>query len=215
VVGRIRLYRDAITALLEDNDPAARHYFGIGPEELSTLAETAPTVVLLDLSCHDSLQLLPMIVQHAPEARVVAFGLSESDDEIVACAQYGVGAYVFAEAPVADLVRTIDAIRAGPIALPPSVAAIVLRKLASGRSPTGLAVLTRRELELVRYLQMGLTNKEIAKRLGIQVATVKNHMHSILQKLHVHRRDEAASALGNVTSQSSTDPGIPRGPAAE
>lgn len=199
MVGRIRLYREAITAFLQDNDPARRHYLAIGPDELYTLAEMAPSVVLLDLSSHETLQLLPSISQHAPDARVVAFGLSMNYQEIVACAQHGVAAYVLAEATVAELVRTIDEIRAGPASLPPSVAAILLRELASGRSAAALTMLTRRELELVRYVQMGLTNKEIAKRLGLQVATVKNHMHSILQKLHVHRRDEAASALRNAS----------------
>jgi DNA-binding NarL/FixJ family response regulator len=71
-----------------------------------------------------------------------------------------------------------------------------LATLAAGRAPAaGAQQLTTREREILRLIDGGLSNKEIAGRLSIEVATVKNHVHNILEKLHVRTRTEAAARL--------------------
>ena len=70
------------------------------------------------------------------------------------------------------------------------------------------ARLTRRETEIVQLIDQGLSNKEIAQRLGIDIYTVKNHVHNILEKLRVHRRGEAAARMRGVLAE---ERGVPRG----
>jgi len=81
----------------------------------------------------------------------------------------------------------------------PRVAGALLRRIAAlatdGRSDRVPAHLTNREREIMGLIDEGLSNKEIAKRLRIEVATVKNHVHNILEKLQVHRRGEAAARV--------------------
>jgi len=81
----------------------------------------------------------------------------------------------------------------------PRVAGALLRRIAAlatdGRSDRVPAHLTKREREIMGLIDEGLSNKEIAKRLRIEVATVKNHVHNILEKLQVHRRGEAAARV--------------------
>src|SRR5881296_1366294 len=81
----------------------------------------------------------------------------------------------------------------------PRVAACLLRRVAALAAGHGgdlpRAQLTNREREIVRLIDNGLSNKEIARALGIEVATVKNHVHNILEKLQVHRRGEAAARV--------------------
>ncbi len=81
----------------------------------------------------------------------------------------------------------------------PRITASLLRRVgalaAELRGPSPNASLTAREVEVAELLDQGLSNKEIGQRLNIAVPTVKNHVHSILEKLHVHRRAEAAARL--------------------
>ena len=103
-----------------------------------------------------------------------------------------------------DLTSTIISVTRGELLCSPRVAATLLRRvgaLANGaRAPHALRGLTFREREVLDLIDGGLSNKEIAVRLHIEVATVKNHVHNLLEKLHVTSRAQAAAQLGPRTS---------------
>jgi DNA-binding NarL/FixJ family response regulator len=102
------------------------------------------------------------------------------------------------EGSVHDLVDAVERAARGELQCSPQVAGTLIRRLA-WRAAAGATLipspLTARESEIVRLIDEGLSNKEIAVRLGIEVATVKNHVHNLLEKLRVRRRSEAAARL--------------------
>jgi len=111
----------------------------------------------------------------------------------------GIAGFVTSEASVAELVAAIESVARGESLCSPSVVAALLRRLGSlARSwaeadPT--QPLTRREREILELIDEGLSNKQIAQRLRIELPTVKNHVHNILGKLGVRRRAEAAALV--------------------
>jgi len=197
VIASVRLYREALAAHLEGAGLTVVLCLGTADQDLALLATIQPAVVLIDVSCLENLHLVPAIVRHLPGARVVAIGVRETEQDVVGCAQAGVCGYVFVDARLTDLVKTVLDALSDSLSFPPAVTRILISRLAQAPLTVGpWSALTPRELEVVEYLRLGFTNKEIARKLGIQVATVKNHMHNLLQKLRVHGRAAAASALG-------------------
>lgn len=123
----------------------------------------------------------------------------DSERDIVATAEAGIGGYVPPDASIEDLVEAVKHAARGEMICSPRVAAALARRIATLASnrPVGSAApsLTAREMEVLELLEIGLSNKQIANRLSIRLATVKNHVHSILAKLNVRRRGEAVAAL--------------------
>jgi two-component system, NarL family, nitrate/nitrite response regulator NarL len=200
VVAGIRLYSEGLTLALEQT----AHIRAVGTtpslDQLTAcLQELRPAVVLLDIGTPDGTTMIQAILDASPGSRVIALGMGESESEIIALAEAGVAGYVAREGSVSDLVATIESIGRGELLCPPWVAGTLLRRvatLAADRRPQSPhARLSRRELEVVELIDEGLTNKDIANRLCIELATVKNHVHNILEKLHVRRRFEAAAWL--------------------
>ena len=110
-----------------------------------------------------------------------------------------VSGYVSREDSLDDLVAVVESVGRGELLCSPRVAASLLRRVASragtrwDSAPTHH--LTAREAQIGQLIQEGLSNKEIASRLGIEVTTAKNHVHNLLEKLQVHRRAEAVARL--------------------
>jgi two-component system nitrate/nitrite response regulator NarL len=127
-------------------------------------------------------------------------GLTESSAQVLQYAQAGAAGYVLKDDSVEDLVRRIRAACDDKALVSPEVAAALMARLAqlAHRVPEteatgdGRSDLTPRELEVLRLISDGLSNQQIADHLVIEVGTVKNHVHSILQKLEVKSRQEAA-----------------------
>ena len=107
-----------------------------------------------------------------------------------------------------DLVAAVESAARGELHCSPKIAGSLVRRvaiLAAGRAVVSLqGRLTSREREIARFLEKGLSNKEIATALCIEVATVKNHVHNLLEKLNVHRRTHVAGAVRLTCSSSST-----------
>jgi DNA-binding NarL/FixJ family response regulator len=162
------------------------------------LEESQPNVILLNLATRGSHLLLRAVKDIAPNARVIVLGVREEDEqEIVACAEEGVTGYHMRSDSLDGLLGTIDSVAAGRTACPPRVAAILLRRvstLAAQPQPVGTELaLTAREAQILRMLELGHSNRDIASQLSIAVYTVKNHVHSLLTKLGVSTRAEAAA----------------------
>lgn len=168
------------------------------PSLCSVLGEGAPEIVLFNVDTRDSLTLLRIITDSCPEAKVIAVGISEDDEsEIVECAEAGVAGYQLRAESLDHLLTLISRVANGESFCTPKVSAILLKRLstlAAQRRPVAKElVLTAREIQILRLLESGLSNQEIADQLFIALHTVKNHVHSVLSKLGVSTRAEAAA----------------------
>jgi DNA-binding NarL/FixJ family response regulator len=137
----------------------------------------------------------------SPAQKVAVLGVREQEADVIAWAEAGAAGYVSREGSGDDLRAALEAAAAGETVASPRMVAALLRRLnavAHGGAAHGLdaaATLTPREQQVARLVSEGLSNKEIAAQLCIEVATVKNHVHNILQKLDVPGRGQAAAYL--------------------
>jgi DNA-binding NarL/FixJ family response regulator len=199
VVGEIRLYREGLVLILQGKrgmEPtgAVRDV----PEALAAFGELEPDVVLLDGARAEAVGAVRALVAAEPTMRVVVLGVGEEETEVIAFAEAGVSGYVTRNADEAALCDALEIAARGETFCSPRVAATLLRRvtaLSAQRSEVRTSRLTIREREIVELIRDGLSNKEIAKRLSIEVATVKNHVHNILDKLDVRRRSDVTTAL--------------------
>jgi DNA-binding NarL/FixJ family response regulator len=170
-------------------------------EAAARVAETRPAIALVDTGSADGVATVRALARELP---VVALAVPEHEAEIVALAEAGIAGYVTRDASLDDLVAAVTSVARGEALVSPRVAATLFRRvaaLAAERRVTdeaGLPRLTRRERQIIDLIEAGLSNKEIAIRLQIQFATVKNHVHNILEKLQVaHRADAVARVRGS------------------
>jgi DNA-binding NarL/FixJ family response regulator len=170
-------------------------------EALELLRVAAPEVVLCDVTGESTSALVRSIGSQTNGPRFVAMAVSEDEHDVVALAEAGVSAFVPHNASLDDLVRVIVAVAAGGSICTPRITAVLLGHVAalaaSGKalSQRRLPHLTARELEVVDLIAEGLSNKEIANRLRIELPTVKNHVHNLLDKLQVRRRADAVAQV--------------------
>jgi two-component system, NarL family, nitrate/nitrite response regulator NarL len=173
---------------------------------LECLADLRPDIVLLDMGAANSAVAVRAIADAAPDIKVVAFGISADERDLVACARARVAGYVSPEEGPEDLLVTIQSVARGEMRCSPHTASALLDRvaaLATERVPDSVdSPLTTREIEVMEQIERGLSNKEIARRLSIELPTVKNHVHSILGKLKVNRRTEAVARMRRGASPS-------------
>ena len=167
-------------------------------EAADRVRHIGPDIVLLDMSMEEAFSAARKVAKTSRSSRVVALGMPESEAEVIRCAEVGIAGYVTRGGSLSDVVAAIDAVSRGEVRVSPRIAGSLYRRvgaLASRRRATAspLAGLTPREVQVLRMMGDGLSNKVISRRLGIGLSTVKNHVHSILAKLGVHRRAEAVS----------------------
>jgi len=193
----IRLYREGLALILARHADLVVAGWATNPfDALARIREADAQVVLLDMAMPQSQPLARSITWSMPEVRVVALAAPESERAVLDCAEAGITGYVLREASADDLVAALRSAGCGELRCPPSVAAILRRRLAlptDTPGTIGTSRLTSREREILALIDQDLGNKAIARALGIQVATVKNHVHGIFEKLSVHRRGEAAA----------------------
>jgi two-component system, NarL family, nitrate/nitrite response regulator NarL len=199
VLVAVRLYRDGIVDALR-RDPRFRVVGSAASlrtarEELEGLL-SAPHVALLDLDLPDGYGAARGIREAWPTIAIVALAVREADEDVVSWAEAGVSGLVSRNASLAELLNAIDAAVDHELICSPAVAGALLRRVAALSSELPLhegPPLTRRERQIVRLIGDGLSNKEIAGALQIELATVKNHVHNILEKLSVGNRTEAVT----------------------
>ena len=198
IVDDCTLHRENLAAILVANGTAIPSVAWDLPSLIRALDDTTPSIVVLNMGTRDSEMLLQAAREISPNVRVIVVGLSEDDEsEIVACAEAGVAGYHLRTESLDDLLVLIRRVAAGESLCSPRVSAILLRRLsalASQHPPAARElVLTAREAQILRMLEMGLSNRDIAARLCIAGHTVKNHVHNVLTKLGVRTRAEAAA----------------------
>jgi DNA-binding NarL/FixJ family response regulator len=202
IVASIRLYREGLAQLLNANgDFTVVGTDSTGREAIQRVDETAPDVTLVDMDIPDLGDISAAFATRSPRIPLVAVGIAESDAEVLACAEMGIAGYVTRESSMSELAAALRGAADGELFCSPRTAGILIRRiaeLAADRQQSdnsSVAMLTQREREVATLMCEGLSNKEIATRLCIEVATVKNHVHNVLDKLNVHRRSEAVRLL--------------------
>lgn len=197
IASDIRLHREGLAELLARRDSLSVVGTAVEADEaLQKACELSPAVIVLDVALPDGLALSRILTQIRPDIRVVALGVPDTEESLLACAEAGVAGYVPREGSVQDLADAIHLAARGELNCTPQLAGAIIRRLAWRAAAGGdlrSNPLTRRESEIVTLIDRGMSNKEIAVRLGIEIATVKNHVHNLLEKLQVHRRAEAAA----------------------
>jgi NarL family two-component system response regulator LiaR len=167
-----------------------------GEEAVAAALDGRPDVVLMDLVMPgiDGIEATRRILQERPDTRVIALTSFLDDDKVLPAVRAGAAGYLLKDVEPDELVRAIHTVNAGEALLHPAVTARVMRELTEGESagaePDGR--LTAREREVLELVARGLPNKLIARELGIAEKTVKTHVSSILAKLGVSDRTQAA-----------------------
>jgi len=168
-----------------------------GRGSIECLSRISPTVVIVDATPDLLPELVRRIQRRSRVSRVVAVALEENDGRVVALAEAGVAGFVPRGASLDELISTVRHALNDELQCSPRIAAALARRvcLLAVRHIDSSAKekLTAREDQVLGLIDQGLSNKEIATRLSIEVPTVKNHVHRILEKLAVHRRGDAAA----------------------
>jgi two-component system, NarL family, nitrate/nitrite response regulator NarL len=193
----VRLYREGIADAVE-RDPRF-HLAGsaatlAGARALLEALPRPPDITLIDLP--EGTKVARALRRDWPTAGIVALAVAEADEDVVQWAEAGVSGLVSREATLAEFLNAIEAAAKDEVLTSPGVTAALLRRAASLPRQTrrDAPALTRRERQIVRLISRGLSNKEIATSLRIELATVKNHVHNILEKLRVGGRADAVLA---------------------
>ena len=150
-----------------------------------------------------ALKLTHAITEFTPSTKVLALGLTEERQHVLRYVEAGATGYVLKDDSLEGLIETVRAAREGKVFVSPKIAAAIMERLSNlarlfsdvENSITDTTQLTARELEVLKLIGDGQTNQQIAEHLVIEVGTVKNHVHNILDKLHVSSRGEAAAYL--------------------
>jgi DNA-binding NarL/FixJ family response regulator len=202
IVTPIKLYRDGIAHYLRASGQVA--VLGTADESTTTIRrahELLPDVILLDMALEDTRATARALREALPGASIVALAIPDSEEHVLECAEAGISSYVSREGSLDELLATVVRAANGETVCSPRLANGLFRRVATlssrnaGGGVAGLAAprLTAREVEVIELINEGLSNKQIALRLYIEVPTVKNHVHSILEKFGVGSRSEAAA----------------------
>ena len=206
LVNEIRLMGNVIAAALED-EPDIQVVARVTSleEALKVVQEKEVDVALVSTRLPDqgALKLTNAITELAPATKVLALGLTEEKKRVLRYVEAGATGYVLKDDSLDDMIETIRAAQEGKVFVSPEIAAAMVERISDlaqmfsdvENSVTDDADLTSRELEVLKLIGEDLTNQQIAEELVIEVGTVKNHVHSILEKLNVSSRGEAAAYL--------------------
>ncbi|MHB8085543.1 MAG: response regulator [Dehalococcoidia bacterium] len=203
---------EAIKILIVDDHPVVREGIGSmlkrepdfkivgeatnGLEAIEKVRELSPDVVLMDLRMPemDGVEAITKIKEEKPEIKFIILTTYSDDEYIFKGIAAGARAYLLKDAPRDELFKAIRAVSRGESLIQPVVASRLLDKLAelSKKTPSS-EMLSERELEVLRLMASGVSNKDIAEQLSITQSTVKTHITSIFQKLNVTTRTEAVT----------------------
>lgn len=165
-----------------------------GEEAVTRATELGPHVVLMDLQMPgiDGIEATRRVVAANPEVRVIVLTSFTDDDRVVRAIRAGAAGYLLKDVQPTDLAEAIRAVYRGDSPIAPSVAARLVSEVAHHEPPASVGGLTDRELDVLRCIARGMSNKEIARELVVAEKTVKTHVSSILSKLHLADRTQAA-----------------------
>ena len=194
----VRLYREGLLLSLQRRDVfdvlGANH---LSDDIVAHIAALKADAVILDMSARDGFSLARQLNSTVPATKIIAFAVNEIDHLVLACAEAGVAGYVTPDATAEDLENAVQFALRGELYCSAGIAGLLFRRIgvlaAKPVDFSATETLTVRERQILNLLSDGMSNKDIGRALLISNATVKNHVHNILDKLQLRRRGEAAA----------------------
>ena len=170
-----------------------------GAEAISKAEELAPDVVLMDVRMPkiNGIEAATKISESVPSTKIVMLTVSDEEADLYEAIKAGATGYLLKEIAIEEVPHAIRAVVQGQSLISPSMASKLLTefnalaKAADEKQQFPAPKLTARELEVLKLVAQGMSNREIASELYISENTVKNHVRNILEKLHLHSRMEA------------------------
>ena len=202
IVSDVKFFRDGLAEVLSQHADVVAATAEDPEMALAQTLATNPAAILLDVALPSALAAVASIAASATGIPIIALALTETEQTVLTWAEAGVTSYVPRSASIVDLIGTVRLAVHGEQSCSTKIAGAMLRRLrqlamiaSQHRSPFTDARLTRREREIAGMIADGLSNKLIARKLNIGVATAKCHVHNILEKLKLHRRSDVAHWL--------------------
>jgi len=209
LVAPVRAYRDAVaTALRNAPEISAVVHGPTYSDAVATIAPRQPAVTLVDFAVPDLLLTLLSVRRQSPATRVIGLGIESNrahSESVIRAAEAGLVGFIDADQAMADVIASVRLALRGLSPCSPRIAALLLQAMqrrptppplpSSAATDVGASALTPREKIVADLAARGHTNRQIASELVLGESTVKTHVHSILGKLGLERREEIATRL--------------------
>jgi len=159
-----------------------------GQEVVDLFKAHRPDVVLMDLRMpgHTGEEVIAALCAEDPDARVIVLTIHKGDEAVYTALRAGARGYLLKDVPTQEILAAVRAVHAGEQCIPPAIAARVAERIRK-------ADLSPREVNVLKLIAAGLSNKEIGDRLGVSDATAKKHVTGLLAKLGVRDRTHAVT----------------------
>jgi DNA-binding NarL/FixJ family response regulator len=193
LVADVRIHRDLLAAALAEEEGIEVAGSAHGDVACMAVGMSDADVILVDGESIAGSATVRALAAAAPDAKIVVTGVREDESGVVELVEAGIAGYATVEQPLAEVTAVVAAATDGELQCSPRVSAALAERvmaLAAERQQTNGHTLTPREREIAALVADGLSNKQIARRLSIEPATVKNHVHNILGKLGVSGRGQ-------------------------
>jgi Response regulator containing a CheY-like receiver domain and an HTH DNA-binding domain len=203
------LFREGVIRSLGESPGLEIVAEGASGHDAVTIAENdAPDVMLMDISMPgNGLQAIQAVLEAQPNAKIVMLTVSEAGDDLANAVRMGAKGYVLKGIGSQGLAEVVKAVASGQSYIAPSLSARLVETLSrsSELRHDPFSDLTHREMEVLKLVASGLSNKRIAIALDLHEKTIKHHMTRIFTKLNVTNRTEAALALRDATREGSAE----------
>lgn len=201
---------DRITVLIADDHPVVRQGLAAflalqpdielvgeavdGADAVEKALAFVPDVVLMDLAMPviDGIEAIRRIRARTPATKIIVLTSFGDEARLLAAVKAGAAGYLLKDTDPTDIVKGIRLVSSGDALISPAAAATLMQELAAGTPSDAEGVLTEREVEVLKLIAGGLSNREIAGELVLSEKTVKTHVSNILAKLHLADRTQAA-----------------------
>ncbi len=158
-----------------------------GKEAVRLVQELSPAIVLMDINMPEmnGLEATKAIHQVAPATKVLVLSMHQDREYVVEIMRSGARGYVLKNSPPTELIRAIESVHSGQAFFSPAISSVLLEEL-SRPEKSAADELSEREREVLGLIAAGLSNKEIADKLGVGVRTIETHRERLMRKLDIH-----------------------------
>jgi two-component system response regulator DegU len=185
------VFRSSLCAAVDQYDDIES--FGLpGVPERSFPSEPDIAIIDLDFQPENHRELLRRMLAIAPNAKSCIISYRAVPATVRQCLSLGAGGFLLKECTIDELYRAAKSVAAGEIAVDPRLAGTLLKGVDADRTPGKNPALSDREMEVIRLIALGLTNRQIATQLELSEKTIKNHVSHIFRKLKITARTQAA-----------------------